>query len=171
LPTQLRHNFAADTVWMLQLALRGELRRIPERLYLKRYHHESVHAAWAKWSREELNVLWAEQAAVCARIALEHITAPHERELIVAAALMRLTNLGGTGFATPKGPLEVAAATAIFYATLGEVSLPGDVQKILTGPNVERLRRAISPQASPDPRPSFPRRCARRLRHIWRGGS
>jgi glycosyltransferase involved in cell wall biosynthesis len=151
IPTGLRYDFAADTVWMLHIALRGELRRVPSMLYAKRYHDASVHAPWRNWPREKLIVLWAEQAAACARIALEHVDDPRDREVVLAAALMRVAGVGNSRvYAAPKEPLEIAAATAIFCDALGDASSLRDVQTVLAYPNARRLRDAIARDVSPD---------------------
>jgi hypothetical protein len=164
-PTGLRRDFAADTVWMLHLALRGELRRVPATLYAKRYAKASVHDAWFSWPREELTALWAEQAAACARIALEHVGDPRDREIVLAAALMRVVGVSNAGdFATPKKPFEVAAATAIFCDALGDVSPLRDLQSILAHPNALHLRDAIARNAARDIPLSIPQRIRRRFR-------
>lgn len=145
LPTGLRRNFAADTVWMLHLALRGELRRVPTPLYSKRYHDASVHAGWPDWPRGELIALWADQAATCARMALEHVVDARDRELVLAAALLRVAGVGRSQtYATPKGPLEVAAATAMFCDAVGDTSPICNMQSILAYPTAHRLRDAIA---------------------------
>jgi glycosyltransferase involved in cell wall biosynthesis len=164
-PTGLRRDFAADTVWMLHIALRGELRRVPSTLYAKRYHEASVHAPWHNWPREELIVLWAEQAAACARIALEHVGDSRDREVVLAAALMRVAGVGNSRtYATPKEPLEIAAATAMFCEALGDASSLRDVLSILAYPNARRLRDAIAASRdNADAAPSLARRIRRRV--------
>jgi glycosyltransferase involved in cell wall biosynthesis len=171
IPTGLRQDFAADTVWMLHIALRGELRRVPSVLYSKRYHDASVHAPWPNWPREELIVLWAEQAAACARIALEHVADPRDREVVVAAALMRVAGIGNSRvYATPTERLEIAAATAIFCDALGDASCLRDVQSILAYPNARHLRDAIMEHVPFDAAyasSSLAPRIRRRLEHIF----
>jgi len=173
-PTGLRRDFAADTVWMLHIALRGELRRVPSTLYAKRYHEASVHAPWHNWPREELIVLWAEQAAACARIALEHVGDSRDREVVLAAALMRVAGVGNSRtYATPQEPLEIAAATAMFCEALGDASSLRDVLSILAYPNARRLRDAIAASRdnadaaasrdNADAAPSLARRIRRRV--------
>jgi hypothetical protein len=169
IPTGLRRDFAADTVWMLHIALRGELRRVPSTLYAKRYHEASVHAPWRSWPREELIGLWAEQAAACAHIALEHIDDSRDREVVLAAALMRVAGVGNSRtYATPTEPLEVAAATAMFCDALGDASPLRDVQRILAYPNARLLREAIARSAE-DTAPSLAWRIRRKLGSILRG--
>jgi glycosyltransferase involved in cell wall biosynthesis len=89
LPTGLRGDYAADTVWVLRLALRGELRRLPVPLYTKRFTKSSVLSIWCQTTREEMVRLWAEQAVACGRMALDHFTDPQDKEIVLAAAWMR----------------------------------------------------------------------------------
>ncbi len=146
IPTGLRRDYAADTVWMLRLAQRGELRRVAATLYAKRYHAETVHAGWSRWSREELCLLWAEQAAACARIALEGLDDPEDRAIILAAAIMRLAGVGNAapGYPPPHTPLEVASATAAFGAALGVTEPPPALEQVLRLPRARLLREATA---------------------------
>jgi FAD dependent oxidoreductase len=100
--------------------------------------------------REELIVLWAEQAVACARIALDHVGDPPDREVVLAAALLRVAGIcNSRGYATPTEPLEIAAATAIFCDALGDASSLRDVQSVLAHPNARPLRDAIAGNVSP----------------------
>jgi hypothetical protein len=156
-------------VWTLQLALRGELRRVPAPLYAKRYGKTSVHAAWFGWPREELLTLWAEQAAACASIALEHFSDPHEREIVIAAALMRAAGLCRSGgFAQPRQALEVATTTSIFWEALG-VPPMRDLKGILASPKARHLREALANHSARDLPPSLWKRMRRRLRKLLLG--
>jgi len=170
IPTGLSHDFAADTVWMLHIALRGELRRVAAPLYSKRYHEASVHAAWRHRPREELIRLWAEQAAVCAGIALDHVDDPRDREIILAAALMRVAGVGNSRtYATPKDPFEIAVAAATFCdAFRAELPLR-NLLTILTYPNARILREALSSDAVRDAAPTLASRVRRRLERMWQG--
>ena len=167
LPTGLRRDFAADTVWMLVLALRGELRRVPSPLYSKRYHDASVHARWPNWPREELIASWVEQAAACARIALDHVSDARDREVVLAAALLRMAGVGRSqSYATPKEPFEVAAATVMFCDAVGDITPLRDMRRILAYPNAHHLRDAIAEHArrdAGDAAPSLARRIRRKL--------
>ena len=160
IPTGLRGDYAADTVWMLRLAQRGELRRVPEPLYSTRYGQRTVHAGWSRWSREELCALWAEQAAACALMALEGVDDPDDRAIILAAAMMRLVGVGraAPGYPPPHAPLEVAAASAVFCAALGAVEPPRDLDSVLAHPRAGMLRTAKAEAAVRDAHYSLPRR-------------
>ena len=172
LPTGLPRDFAADTVWMLRLALRGELRRVRSPLYRKRYHSASVHSAWPDWPRGELIALWADQAAACARMALDHVADPLDRQVVLAAALLRVAGVGrGQCYATPTNPHEVAAATARFCDAVGDTSLLRDMQAILAYPNAQPLRDAIAEHAryeTQNAAPSLARRIVRKLKSFVR---
>ena len=51
-------DFAADTVWMARQALVGDLVRVPQVLYRKRYHVENTHSQWGRWSSEFRMAAW-----------------------------------------------------------------------------------------------------------------
>ena len=61
------YNFANDGIWILQMALKGELIRIPEVLYHKRLLDDSVHAKWRKEKVDRDN-LWMEHCLDCLKI-------------------------------------------------------------------------------------------------------
>jgi hypothetical protein len=155
---------------MLHLALRGELRRVPSVLYAKRYHDASVHGRWPDWPREELIALWAEQAATCARMALDHVSDAHDREVVLAAALLRVAGVGrGQSYATPKDVFEVAAASAMFCDAVGDTSPFRDMQSILAYPSAHSLRDAIAEHTrrnAGDAAPSLARRIKRKIKRV-----
>lgn len=70
---RLRRNpptdFAADTTWMLQQACLGELRRVPQPLYWKRYRAGSTHDAWARLRAPALRAAWRAHCGQMAEIA------------------------------------------------------------------------------------------------------
>lgn len=88
-------NFAEDTVWMAQLARAGELHRVPEALYVKRYHGRMTHSRWWAWPPEKKRYAWlihcqemlAEGLSV-ASTGVQHLT-------LWRAALSRLLDLRG----------------------------------------------------------------------------
>ena len=58
-------NFASDTVWVLQKAIKGEVIRIPEILYFKRYLDNSAHEKWQNWSIEKKVSAWIAHCGDC----------------------------------------------------------------------------------------------------------
>jgi glycosyltransferase involved in cell wall biosynthesis len=82
--------FSSDTLWMSAIARSGELLRVPEPLYRKRYHEANEHTRWSRWPEEERARAW--------RLHCEHLldeallvdaTVP-ERRLLWSAVLLRL---------------------------------------------------------------------------------
>ncbi|MGE0232736.1 MAG: glycosyltransferase family 2 protein [Flavobacteriaceae bacterium] len=92
-------DFAADTVWMARLARAGELRRVPEVLYLKRYHGANTHTAWARWPVEMKLAAWAQHCVDMFCEALHVAESRDQRSRLYAAAVARLLHTG-----TPVGP-------------------------------------------------------------------
>jgi len=70
LPENDCSNFAIDTIWDLQMALKGELIRVPEVLYHKRYHYHdgSVRDHWGNFSKVEQTKAWLEHCKDCLKI-------------------------------------------------------------------------------------------------------
>jgi glycosyltransferase involved in cell wall biosynthesis len=71
-PAHAVGDFAADTLWVARLLVRGHLLRVSEVLYSKRLHHSSAHAQWKRASRDELAEMWAVH---CAELAYEFLRA------------------------------------------------------------------------------------------------
>ncbi len=95
LPTGLVGDFAADTVWLVDLAGRGELRRVPGGLCRKRLHGRSAHAGWGRWPLARRRTAWIDQAARMATAAARWIgDRERDRALVASAAMMRLVGLG-----------------------------------------------------------------------------
>ncbi len=165
LPTSLTDDFAADVAWILSIALRGELRRVPSTLYAKRYSDHTVHAAWRSFPRSKLVALWAELAACSVRIAYTRFSDPSDRELVLAAALMRVMERGEARqhLSPAATPWEQATMVSAFWKALGEFSLPDDLSSILASPQAEPLRRALAAAEDRNPLRSFARRFRRRL--------
>ena len=163
LPTSLTDDYAADVAWILEIALRGELRRVPAALYAKRYGDQTVHATWRHFSRSKRLALWAELAACSVRITYPHFDDPADRELILAAALMRVAERGDARqHVSPRpSPWEQATMVSAFWKALGDLSLSDDVESILARAEAAPLRRAL--RASGDR--SFARALVRRARH------
>ncbi len=60
-------NIAMDSVWNMQMAIMGEVIRIPEGLYYKRYHDNSIHGIW--WTHGEEDVkAWLEHCTDCLKV-------------------------------------------------------------------------------------------------------
>ncbi|MEM1180876.1 MAG: glycosyltransferase [Acidobacteriota bacterium] len=60
-------GFAADTLWLLDLAIAGELVRVPTVAYRKRVHDMSMVARWKRWTSAEARDAWIRHCVACAR--------------------------------------------------------------------------------------------------------
>jgi glycosyltransferase involved in cell wall biosynthesis len=84
-------GFAPDISWIAHLALQGEIHRVPEILYFKRYYEGSTHAAWfLLWDDETKIAAWADHCAHLLGIALALELSAAEQWLITHAAVRRL---------------------------------------------------------------------------------
>jgi hypothetical protein len=85
-----RGDFACDVVWMARLARAGDLVRVPQALYHKRYLPSSVHAEWATWHRWQKGSAWVGHCLDMLAEALMVATSSEERQLLIDAARGRL---------------------------------------------------------------------------------
>ena len=92
LPENDCNNFGIDTIWELQMALTGELIRVPEVLYHKRFHdHDgSFHHSWKKFSKEDKIKAWTEHCKDCLKIIFRAGFEPEELASLVKATKSRL---------------------------------------------------------------------------------
>jgi glycosyltransferase involved in cell wall biosynthesis len=90
LPTTDADDYAADTLWLLRLASRGELRALDEVLYRKKMLSTSETARWWATGRTPHSMeRWVDHSARALAIALENIDAAAERDAIAEAAVRR----------------------------------------------------------------------------------
>lgn len=83
-------DFAEDTVWGLRLAVRGEVVRVPETLYEKRYHGASYHRDWQRWSDEQALDAWIHHCVRCFEVTREEGVFAEHPVAITRACLNRL---------------------------------------------------------------------------------
>ena len=83
-------NFACDTVWMARLARAGDLIRVPQAIYHKRYLPSSAHAGWANWHKWQKGAAWIQHCLDMLAEALPVATDREERQLLIDAARARL---------------------------------------------------------------------------------
>lgn len=65
-------DFSADTIWGLELIMRGEVIRLPETLYKKRYQPGSYHHQWQLWNDQEMLDAWALHCKTCLHLTTSH---------------------------------------------------------------------------------------------------
>jgi len=105
----LDHNpfddFAEDTVWLLKLALQGDLIRVPELLYRKRATKGGARRQWPTRSndKERQFAAWEHHCFELAVLVLRSDFSAEQRKLLVRAIIRRLLNEG-----TNVGPLPPA---------------------------------------------------------------
>ena len=136
------NDFAADTAWLVTLASRGHLERIPQLLYKKRYLSSSVHAGWQKGPRAACLSEYAYLIAHCTQLALSETDNVTERHEILVAGRLRAsgyTRLPGWG--SPRTPLEVAEV-ATTYASLVP-GMPPALERIIEQSEHQVLRDAM----------------------------
>ncbi len=83
-------DFAADTVWLMEWTLRGELRRCAQPLYRKRYHSNSEHSTWSTEPRDVQLEWWIEHCAQMTMCALDTDWTKEQSLAIYDAGLHRL---------------------------------------------------------------------------------
>ena len=87
-------NFAEDTVWMAKLARAGELHRVEQILYTKRYHGRMTHTRWSQWSLHKRLRAWLVHCFEMWGEALPVAATFPERVTLSAAALKRVLKFG-----------------------------------------------------------------------------
>jgi GT2 family glycosyltransferase len=83
-------GFAADVAWTAHLAWEGEIHRVQEVLYFKRFHRLSTHFPWFFWDQDTKIAAWTEHCAHLLGFAFERISSAAERWVILHAAVRRL---------------------------------------------------------------------------------
>jgi len=65
-------NYALDTIWNMQMVIKGEMIRVPEILYHKRYlgHDGSLHYHWGKFTGVEKTKALLEHHKDCLKLIL-----------------------------------------------------------------------------------------------------
>lgn len=84
-----RLNFAADTLWGLELALCGELIRLARTLYRKRYHERMLHRQWQQWNDEQMLNAWVDHCLDCLYLLKENNLCRDNRETVMGSLMKR----------------------------------------------------------------------------------
>lgn len=61
-------GFAADALWMVRMAIAGEIVRVPEVLYRKTFYPTSTHHAWKQMTRRQADRRWLAHTAEVALV-------------------------------------------------------------------------------------------------------
>lgn len=157
----LRNNthegFAADTLWVLQLACRGELHRIPAALYRKRRRPTSVVGGWKSWPRDRLLAAWVDHCADCCQVVLPVAADDTQRSVFILACVGRLLSVFSPlwleGEIHPRSEEEKLALVALFVTRMLErpAHLPA-MSAVLADPALDstwaRMRASGPPLAT-----------------------
>lgn len=98
-------SFGADTAWMASVARGGELLRLPQCLYYKRYHRDNTHTRWLSWPLERKMLAWQVHCRDMFLEAAQANATVQERRLMWCTTLVRLV----TGAARGYLPVDVFA--------------------------------------------------------------
>jgi hypothetical protein len=106
-------GFAADVLWLLEMAARGEFVREPGVVYHKRYRAGSVTHGWLGRSPDQAAVDWVEHAVACFWIALgAREWTDAQRQHLAAAALARAVRFAHVSGHPHPEPPDLAAVLA-----------------------------------------------------------
>ena len=137
---------AADQVWLLRLAIEGSLIRVPEVLYRKRLHDQSV-VAQSLHNGVPRDSHWADHCASCLGIALSAGQWTHaQKQAIAAAALvraLRLPNVARLGSTESEMSESALALIADYTLRVSGQAPPGS--SLMTRVDIpDRLRAYLS---------------------------
>jgi len=109
----LRHDadgFAADTLWLLELAALGEFVREPGVVYHKRYRAGSITAGWMVRSPAQAALDWVDHSVACLEAALAAGDwTPPQRQQLAAAAMARAVRFVHAARHDAPAPPDLAA--------------------------------------------------------------
>lgn len=142
-------GFAADTLWLLELAGAGELHRVPELLYRKRLHETAETTRWAARPVARRESDWIEHCLACHHVAMAAAPWSDEQRQVVATAVMarlaRLGAVGGAGLPPITAVANLVAAAAHFGLRLTDAAPPGSRPPAI-GELPARLRAQMASQ-------------------------
>jgi GT2 family glycosyltransferase len=116
-------DFTSDLTWLAAAARWGDLVRVPQVLYRKRYHDTNEHTSWRTWPLEDRVRAWAHHCAGMLREALAAHATPNEQRLIWLAAVHRLTAPQLAGTYLPLGS-ELPDLRAAFLEAIEPLDVP-----------------------------------------------
>jgi hypothetical protein len=98
IPSNEFDNVATDIPWMAAVALSGELHRVEDAIYRKRFHGTNVSGRVAGWPRQKRLQAWSAHCVNMIEQALRVAGTAHELRLLWLAAVARLAAPSLTGF-------------------------------------------------------------------------
>jgi glycosyltransferase involved in cell wall biosynthesis len=82
-------DYYADVVWIARQALVGDLVRVPQTLYRKRYHPGNTHMRWFAWSAQRQMAAWLMHCVDMLAVALQAARTRRDRARLHRAARLR----------------------------------------------------------------------------------
>jgi len=144
-------NFAIDVIWNLQMALKGELIRVPEVLYHKRFHGDSINAQWNK-STKDKSKAWMEHCIDCLKIIIRQEFKQEEIERLIEASKLRLVY--SVSLVRPKLPVYLNNKTKLLVY-LNKTKLVVYLNKKERASLLETFEKKIVALSEAENKPSF----------------
>ena len=143
---------AADQAWLLRLVIKGHLVRLPEILYRKRLHDDSIVAKIPRTEDVLADSRWVDHCVSCHRIALAANQWTHAQSQAIAVAsmmrAMRLKNLARLGLTSSETITAMLACMADYTLRLSGLAPAGsDIMKPVDIP--DRLRTYFELRTGP----------------------
>lgn len=91
-------GFAADTLWMVRMAIAGEVVRVPEVLYRKTFHPTSAHQAWMQMTERQEERRWLAHTAEVMLLLMRDAPLLLRKEKILRALRKRARRRGNARF-------------------------------------------------------------------------
>ncbi len=117
-------NFAADSTWLMRLARAGELHRVGQARFRKRFHAGMSHFQWTRWDDDRKIGAWGAHCADVLDEALSFDLTAAQQWLLVWSALQRLllaaANIGPYSFIRDLALDRKAAMVSAFLAAMSD---------------------------------------------------
>jgi glycosyltransferase involved in cell wall biosynthesis len=91
-------GFAADTLWMVRMAIAGEILRVPEVLYRKTFHTSSAHHPWKQMTGKQEDRRWLAHTAEIMLLLMRDAPLLLRKKKIRRALRKRARRRGGARF-------------------------------------------------------------------------
>ena len=141
MPANRVNGFMADVTWMSAVARWGELHRVPEPLYRKRFHDANEHESWNAWPVAKRKRAWAVHCAAMLDQALRVATTAADRRVLWRASLSRLVARQHALHFIPVHEYSPADRASLLELFLAELDARGVELPDLLGTSADALQR------------------------------
>jgi GT2 family glycosyltransferase len=147
IPSNEFDNVATDIAWMAAVALSGELHRVEDAIYRKRFHGKNVSGRAARWPQRKRLQAWSAHCVNMMEQALRVAGTAHELRLLWLAAIARLAAPLLTGYLFDARHLTRRERFRLIdsFLTRARKSTVNDIPVLLDmeWPEIEVLSRAF----------------------------